>query len=372
MIVNIFEIPEILLNKGLPFAIYRLPDSSSFTLIFQKNNLLQEIDILSIEDYSGFIVANYESAKTGIATLIKPDYIYTEKSNFKEVHTLLSKLPDDINSEFVENFVASKSSYLEKATYLINKLMEGDLNKVVLSRVIHKKLNKSLNIPSLLKMMAANYKDAFINLFHLPGVGTWFGASPETLFKVEGKYITTDSLAGTKPVASNSEPKWTNKEKEEQHMVTSFIESLLSELGIVDFKQNGPITKNAGTVAHLLTKFRIPYSALVEKQGKLIAGLHPTPAICGLPKAEAYLLIQKAEQHERRYYTGFLGPWKISDNNSNKSKSELFVNLRCAELGNKEINIYVGGGLTASSDPEEEYLETVHKSNTLLSIVENL
>ncbi len=100
--------------------------------------------------------------------------------------------------------------------------------------------------------------------------------------------------------------------------------------------------------------------------GKLIAGLHPTPAVCGLPKADAFLLIQKAELHNRKYYTGFLGPWKM------ENESQLFVNLRCAELGTDKINIYVGGGLTEASNPEAEYQETVHKSKTLLSVIENL
>ena len=174
-------------------------------------------------------------------------------------------------------------------------------------------------------------------------------------------------MAGTQLLDEDSENiTWTNKEKEEQHLVSLFIESNLSELGIHDFDKVGPINVSAGHIAHIQTQFKIPFSSLNEKEGKFIASLHPTPAVCGLPKAEAYLMIHKAEQHQRRYYTGFLGPWKLAN------QSQLFVNLRCAELDTNKINIYVGGGLTASSSNKDEYKETVYKSKTLLSIVENL
>ena len=77
-------------------------------------------------------------------------------------------------------------------------------------------------------------------------------------------------------------------------------------------------------------------------------------------------MINKLEKHDRRFYSGFSGPWNLSE------ESHLFVNLRCAEIGPSGINVYVGGGITPDSDPEEEWIETVRKSQTLLSVVEKL
>jgi len=372
MISTIFDIHDILIKKDLPYALYRLPGEKEFSLIFQKNNEIQNIEIINIEKHTGFVIASFDSAKTGTARLIAPDFILNNNSDLTEAKNFLTSLPDSNNHTFNDNFIASKSSYLNTATYLINKLVDGELQKVVLSRVIHKQLHNKLNLSSLLMMVAQKYDHAFINLVHLPNEGTWFGASPELLFKIVDDNVYTDALAGTKLIIDDNEPKWTFKEKEEQYLVTQFIESLLSELGITNFEKIGPITKTAGNVAHLQTKFKIPLSSLIDKKGKLIAGLHPTPAVCGLPKADSYLLIQRAEQHERRYYTGFLGPWNITASESENPESMLFVNLRCAEICKDKVNIYVGGGLTSSSDPEDEFQETVHKSNTLLSIVENL
>ena len=77
-------------------------------------------------------------------------------------------------------------------------------------------------------------------------------------------------------------------------------------------------------------------------------------------------MIKKLEKHERRFYAGFSGPWNLGD------KSHLFVNLRCAEMGDSGINVYVGGGITVDSNPEAEWEETVRKSQTLLHVVEKL
>lgn len=367
MTVSLFDISDLLLKKGLPFVIYSLPKSHDPKLIFQKEQLPDHIDILNIENKSGFVISPFDSAKTGMAKLIKPDFVLSEGDNFDKAIEFIQSLPDEGKNSFSDNICISKSDYIDRATYLINKLKEGELQKVVLSRVIQKNLKKSLNTTDLLKKLISKYNDAFVYLFHLPEEGTWIGASPETLFKSVDNSIITTALAGTRLASENNgDPKWTLKEKEEQHFVTLFIESLLSELSIDNYEQNGPVTVVAGNLAHLESTFKIPASVVKSKTSRLIAGLHPTPAVCGLPKAEAYLIIQKAEQHQRRYYTGFLGPWNMAN------ESQLFVNLRCAELNSNKINIYVGGGLTASSNPEAEYKETVHKSQTLLSVVENL
>lgn len=371
---SIPKIADLLIKKGLPFAIYYLPSSGSCNLVFQKDYTPSEIEILDIESNSGFVIARFESAKTGLAKLIKPDFVLTEGDNFDNELNFINSLPNKDEYHFNDNYNISESDYLNRADYIINKLKEDKLQKVVLSRVAQKNIDKNLVFSDLIIRLKEKYNDAFVYIFYLPGDGIWCGASPETLFKVTNNFVITDALAGTKLAdEKNNDPVWTMKEKEEQHFVTMFIESVLSSLSINNFERNGPITINAGNLFHLQTIFKIPIDEVKNKTGKLIAGLHPTPAVCGIPKAEAYLLIQKAEQHERRYYTGFLGPWNLKNGSTdNHNECQLFVNLRCAELDKNKINLYVGGGLTSASSPKAEYEETVHKSQTLLSVVENL
>jgi isochorismate synthase len=94
----------------------------------------------------------------------------------------------------------------------------------------------------------------------------------------------------------------------------------------------------------------------------LLNELHPTPAVCGIPLKEAQRIIDMTEEHERLDYTGFLGP-------VSPSKSHVFVNLRSAMIINQNIFLFLGGGITEGSIPEEEWKETELKANTLLDIL---
>ncbi len=65
-------------------------------------------------------------------------------------------------------------------------------------------------------------------------------------------------LAGTRIVSNDKEPDWSNKEHEEQQMVSSFIESVLSELGVKKYEKIGPTNSKAGNLYHILTTYKIP------------------------------------------------------------------------------------------------------------------
>lgn len=145
-----------------------------------------------------------------------------------------------------------------------------------------------------------------------------------------------------------------------------YIEEVLFNMDITEYGKTGPVTIKAGNVVHLKTQYNLSKKQTESKVGELIAGLHPTPAVCGLPRNKSYELIRKVEKHKRRFYSGFIGPWNLSGN------SQLFVNLRCAEIYSDKLSLYVGGGLTAESKPEDEWEETVKKSQTLLSVVEKI
>jgi isochorismate synthase len=246
-------------------------------------------------------------------------------------------------------------------------MKSGEYNKIVLSRVLGMELQNAINYSQFFKALCNKNEDAFVYFLASQETGIWSGATPETLLRKENKVLETMSVAGTQLSSDyEKDPHWNTKEKEEQHMVSLYIEHLLSELGVKTYEVNGPITLKAGKVVHLKTEYSINHAELKNRIGTFIKGLHPTPAVCGLPKAEAFHLIEKAETHKRKLYTGFVGPWNL------ENKSHLFVNLRCAEFSENKIFAYIGGGLTAASIPKDEWQETKNKSRTILSVVERL
>ncbi len=351
-----------LLGANLPFAAFRLPGKKQeIQVVAQNDDHVDLIDIEEIDKHKGFIIAPFDSTVTGKAWCIRPD-IYVHNDGSAKLQKNIESQEDGGNIKMA-NLETSKEEYLNRVEYLVEHLSSSTLKKVVFSRMINIPPLPGFDPVEFFTALENKYTDAFIFLFKLPDSGIWVGATPETLFHSTEDTVTTVALAGTRPTDDIT---WTDKEINEQQIVRDFIRNILSDNNIDSFLERGPVTIIAGTVVHLKTIFQLPAEQVKGKAGKLLRELHPTPAICGLPKIQAYDLIKKLEKHERRFYAGFSGPWNLGD------KSHLFVNLRCAEMGDSGINVYVGGGITVDSNPEAEWEETVRKSQTLLHVVEKL
>jgi isochorismate synthase len=205
------------------------------------------------------------------------------------------------------------------------------------------------------------YPNALVYLISSKLIGTWIGASPEVLLEAHDDYLFTMSLAGTKKVNANIE--WTEKEIIEQELVTDFIADELKKMQVDSLEIIGPYDFEAGPVEHLRTDICAQISTITPIE--IAQNLHPTPAVSGLPRTEAIALIKTLETHDRGLYTGMIG--LISENTA-----RLFVNLRCAQIQEKNTYLYIGGGFTAQSIPEMEWEETENKSQTLLNVMRNL
>lgn len=355
------DIVNTLWSKGLPFVAYRLPRQKKVNILVQLSEAVQLFDLKNIESVSGFVIAPFDSAETKKAYLLKPDILIDSLDEVAEIDEIKS-LPNKLGNNKIVNKIWSKETYLEKANTVINDLKNKKLQKLVLSRVIEKKLQQDFDPGVTYAGLNDRYNDSFNYIFHLPEIGSWIGASPETFLRISKLHIETIALAGTKPIDNLD---WTLKEIEEQAIVTDFIKNQLDGLNIINYSIQGPKTLKAGNVGHLSTKFMIPIQDLQNKTGELVTVLHPTPAVCGMPQQETYKYILQIEANDRKFYTGFLGPWQLN------GQSELFVNLRCAEFNRTTLHLFVGGGLTASSVAESEWEETEYKSKTLLAIAEN-
>jgi len=239
---------------------------------------------------------------------------------------------------------------------------------------------KETNAVVLFQRLLNTYKNAFVYCWYHPKVGLWLGATPETLLSVTGKRFTTMSLAGTQAKNKAIETKWQSKETEEQQLVTNFIvENLESKVETLTVGKTE--TVEAGNLLHLRTKI----SGLLNTNLKhIVSALHPTPAVCGLPKNVTKQFILENENYNREFYTGFLGELNLKEEKSRntnrrnvennaygsiKTVSNLYVNLRCMQLTDTKASLYVGGGITKDSIPENEFQETVNKAETMKKVL---
>lgn len=356
-----------LISKNLPFALYYPPGEEEPDLVVQTQGTLFTADSYeALNGASGFVFAPFTINTRTPLVVIRPDLHVKGLSaisalNIAEViphGPSLREQEQDLPREL------TKSEYIRMAEPLLRLIREGECEKVVLSRTLHVDLHGNASLGDMLLKLKAKIDHAFVNLVHLPEIGTWMGATPELLLKKRHGHFFTVSLAGTLPVmGDHDELPWTDKEIREQEIVTEFIEMQLKNFGISDYNKTGPFSSFAGNVAHLKTEFDFPDTKVHNDLGRFITALHPTSAVCGSSREKARNYILTQETHDREYYCGFLGEWNLA------GRLNLYVNIRCMKLFNQRACLYVGGGITEDSVLENEWEETNHKAKTLLSVL---
>lgn len=258
--------------------------------------------------------------------------------------------------------------YSQLVRSAIRFIAANRIEKVVVSRMTETPLPGGFDPMATFAQLCAAYPQAFVSLVAIPGVGAWLGASPELLLSIDSQGLRTVALAATQAGPEDGDltaVRWSRKEIEEQALVSSYIRSFFRDAGVAAVRECGPETVQAGNVVHLQTRFDVH---LPEPQMQLLAttmltSLHPTSAVCGMPKDRALAFILANEGYDRSFYSGFLGPVNIS------GQTRLHVNLRCMQLRDSSASLFVGGGITAISNPEDEWRETQLKADTLLRVL---
>jgi isochorismate synthase len=246
----------------------------------------------------------------------------------------------------------------------------GELDKIVPARTMAVTFAAGFDPIEFFAELARRYPGAFVSLVSIPGVGTWAGASPELLVESSSKKFRTVSLAGTQACGENVDlaaAAWRQKEIEEQAMVSRYIIEQFKSLRLREFIEKGPETVRAGSMIHLKTEYsvdlkKVDFSHLGSDMLRL---LHPTSAVCGMPREAALEFIVENEAVGRGVYSGYLGPV------NQDGVSRLYVNLRCMQIFRDCGRIYAGAGVTHSSDAVKEWDETTLKCNSLLDVMKS-
>ncbi|WP_128332033.1 chorismate-binding protein [Apibacter sp. HY039] len=315
-----------------PFAFIRFPQESKFYLIIPDEKGANKYIFHSFDSSK-----NYEFRFSFLTPLN-----YSELSDLNEIH---------LSESLIDNSTISIDNYIQLIDKAISILKLGNMDKIVLSR--DKWISNSSICPlKSFRYLADQYPNSFIHLSYWNKNEVWLGATPETLGSWENSVFTTMALAGTLPDNESSE--WQTKEKDEQQYVTDYILKQLKKLSVKPLNIRGPESLHLGIVKHLVTYFSFP---LEDKQKikDIISGLHPTPAVCGLPTKESKEFILNEESYSRDFYSGYIGI-------QTESYEKYYVNLRCSKLYNNGALLFVGGGITAQSNPEKEWKETEFKA----------
>jgi len=346
-------------EQNLPFVLYCKPNSDTIIGMFQQNDAL-----FNVVDFSekGFVFASFDGNSIHLIPENESDIFAVIRENEPVKIT-------ESNREFPT--AVGKSDYERIVAKGIQAINNKEFKKVVLSRKEVIEL-ENFDLVATFEKLVQLYPAAFSYCFFHPKIGLWMGATPEQLVKANVNVFETMALAGTQKDNDSEEIIWGEKEKEEQQFVTDYIVDQLKE-ATLEVSVTKPYSLKAGSIWHLKTDiWGVLNAGFSLKQ--VVSLLHPTPAVCGLPKEASKAFILENENYNRTFYTGFLGELNTSFAVDSVSSS-LFVNLRCMEIEadfdskTAKANLFMGCGITKDSIPEKEWEESVNKSMTMKRVL---
>lgn len=196
---------------------------------------------------------------------------------------------------------------------------------------------------------------------------TFVGASPERLVSLQDGRVTCDALAGSvrrgRTAAEDAllagQLLASGKERREHQAVKGFLCDRLQQLGLQPRAAKTRLLR-LPNIQHLWTPIRAEMPPALHLLD-LVACLHPTPAVAGLPAAAARKGIRHWEPFDRGPYAAPLG-WLDCQGNG-----EFIVSIRSAMLLGARAQLYAGAGIVAGSVPEQERAEVELKLQAMLA-----
>lgn len=266
-----------------------------------------------------------------------------------------------INMNNPRQFETSVKSVLEliKSKYF---------SKIVLSHAIDVFSKTEFNLINSLDNLRLIYPGCYIFSTSNGKGQNFIGASPERLITIHNHHLVTDALAGSAPRGKtvSEDANLANgllcseKDLREHRAVIDFIIERLSNLGIKPHTSSQPHLLQLSNIQHLWTPIKAQVSAEIHLLN-ILAELHPTPAVAGVPRDIALEQIRRYETFDRSLYAAPLG-WVDHQGNG-----EFAVGIRSAFIDGNRARLYAGAGIVSGSEPDKELAEIKLKLQALLN-----
>ncbi|MDO4897922.1 MAG: isochorismate synthase [Rothia sp. (in: high G+C Gram-positive bacteria)] len=347
-----------------------MPSSANlahFTLA-QGNTVVRALGTLTpVDEHRALAVAAAQkSAVVGLLPFdpAQPAYLMVPEQLMREEH----ELPQE-TSQSAASLVkgVDNPGYRAAVARAVEMMNRGQLDKVVLARLLNIEFSADLNLTGLVDTLRAQQPRATVFSVQLPGGDYLMGASPELVFRSDAAGFATGPLAGsaarTAPIGSTEDAQIgealmkSAKDRAEHATVVNDIRQRLAPLTEELSIPAVPSLKSTPQLWHLGT----------DITGRLTPGLtsldgaraiHPTPAICGTPTEAARQLIGQLEPFERGFFGGLVGYMDA------EGRGQWHLVLRCARVSKRRAVLFAGAGIVKDSVPASEHAETATKFST--------
>ena len=250
----------------------------------------------------------------------------------------------------------------ERVSDLINRIKNGEVEKVVLARSLDGHASAPIDARRILKLLHQQYPTTW-SFLH----SGLIGATPELLVRLSKSMITSRVLAGTIKRSGNDERDLalaaslarSSKDLEEHEYAVRSVADAISPICSSINAPESPFVLHLANVMHLATDVTgvLNDSANPPDILDALERLHPSAAVCGTPRDRAQAAIEEVEGAMRGRYAGPVGWIDI------RMDGEFGIALRCGQIdeSKRKIRIYAGCGIVAGSDPSDEYAESEAK-----------
>lgn len=249
----------------------------------------------------------------------------------------------------------------------LESIQKRQLHKLVLAHAIDVVSHLPLQWGHSLHNLRQLHSDCYVFSVGNGKGQSFIGASPERLLSIRDGKLITDALAGSAPRGRTVREDASfahrllnsDKERREHQVVVDFIAQTLTQLGLDLHLADVPNLLKLSNIQHLHTPIQTVVPPKLHPL-EILAELHPTPAVAGMPRNIACEKIQQHEGFERSLYAAPIGWIDAQDN------AEFVVGIRSALLDGHRARLYAGAGIVAGSDPEKELAEVRLKLQALL------
>lgn len=272
--------------------------------------------------------------------------------------------------------VPAEQVYCRAVDAALQRFRPDGLSKVVLARTLEITLPRPPARTQLMHNLLLGNPHGYtfaIPVADVPATSAgelpaFVGASPELLVRREGHRVIANPLAGS--TARRADPEEDRraaqallasaKDLHEHAIVVRAVADALQPLCRTLAVPAEPVLTATDALWHLSTTVVGELADEATTSLALALALHPTPAVCGHPTAEAFAAIAELEPFARGFFAGMVGWCDASGD------GEWAVALRCADCDGTRLRLYAGAGIVPGSEPVRELAETATKFRTML------
>jgi len=345
--------------QGLPQSVFMFADTM---LVF--DHLRHDIKVVSHVRIDGDIDLGYSIATAKIDEMVRRLYRPLEMPP----DLLGSGISRDEPVEIASNF--TQVEYEEAVEKCVEYIYAGDVIQVVNSQRFSRKTEA--HPFQIYRSLRSVNPSPYMYYLHLDDFDI-VGAAIETVAQVQDGMVATHPIAGTRPRGSTLEEdkamelelKTSEKQRAEHIMLVDLGRndigrvSVTGTVKVTELMEVERFSHVMHLVSHVEGQLRpdlTPYEAL--------RSCFPAGTVSGAPKIRAMEIIADIEGEKRGPYGGAVGYFSFSGN------MDTALVLRTGIYKDGVMYVQAGGGIVADSVPEDEYMETKHKSGALMRAID--